>query len=255
MSTFRGRTHGRPFDLSVQPMHAFVTYTTTHDQTGNRAIGDRPSMNLSPAQQVLKAAVIACSPFTPMLFQGEEWGASTPFAFFSSHENDELQRLTREGRLREFARAGWNPQEVADPSDPATFENSRLDWSEVAAEDHSAILDAYRELFALRRSHPALRTPWAASVTAEFDEDQRCLVLLRSQDEREVGARGNDEFETLALVANFSDAESRVSLDSDFGNAELLHTFGDAAASIINDDAAGPEITLPAWGYAVVSLG
>lgn len=254
MSTFRGRTHGRPFDLSVQPMHAFVTYTTTHDQTGNRAVGDRPSMNLTPAQQVLKAAVIACSPFTPMLFQGEEWGASTPFAFFCSHEDPELQRLTREGRLREFARAGWDPKEVSDPSDPETFHRSKLNWQEVSEDSHATILAAYRDLFALRKSHPSLRTPWSASVVTEYDEDNRCLVVVRSQDEREMGARNSDAFETVALVANFSDAETSVSLDSEFGSAHLLHTFEDAAASIVNDEAAGPEISLPAWGYAVVSL-
>ena len=88
----------------------------------------------------------------------------------------------------------------------------------------------------------------------EYDEDNRCLVVVRSQDEREMGARNSDAFETVALVANFSDAETSVSLDSEFGSAHLLHTFEDAAASIVNDEAAGPEISLPAWGYAVVSL-
>lgn len=254
MSTFRGRTHGRPFDLTVQPMHAFVSYTTTHDQTGNRAIGDRPSMNLSPAQQVLKAATLACSAFTPMLFQGEEWGASTPFAFFSSHEDEELQRLTREGRLREFSRAGWDPKEVADPSDPQTFLNSKLKWSELDQGDHGDILTAYRELFALRGNHAALRTPWADSVLTEFDEEQRALVVLRGQVGREMGARQSSEEETIALVANFSDEETTVAVDGEFSAAELLHTFTQAPASLAHTPGAGLEVTLPAWGYAIISV-
>lgn len=254
VSTFRGRTHGRPLDLAVQPLHAFVTYTTTHDQTGNRAIGDRPSMNLTPSQQVLKAAVLACSPFTPMLFQGEEWGAMTPFAFFSSHENPELQRLTREGRLREFSRAGWNPREVADPSAPETFTTSKLDWKEPTQARHGEILTAYRELLALRKTHPALRSPWATSVACDYDEEQRYLVMLRSQNEREVGLRSYADFETIVLVANFSDAEVTVSLDSGFDSAEILHTFVGAPATVINDEAAGPSVGLAAWGYAIVAL-
>lgn len=239
-STFRGRRHGRPLDLATTPLSAFVTYTTTHDQTGNRAVGDRPSMNLSPARQALKAAVVACAPFTPMLFQGEEWGASTPFAFFCSHESELLQRLTREGRMREFARSGWDPEEVADPADPGTFAASRLDWAERADQPHARLLAAYRELFALRRARPALTDPWAASVATTVDPAGRWLLLERATDPDLAGA------DRVLLAANFSDGPVTVDLPAD-APAGLLHTFADAAA-----EPGEGSVRLPAWGYAVL---
>ncbi|SER38883.1 malto-oligosyltrehalose trehalohydrolase [Corynebacterium cystitidis] len=148
-SGFRGRTHGRAIDLSTTSPARLVTYTTTHDQTGNRAKGDRPSQNLTPAQQVLKAAVIYFSPFTPMLFMGEEFGAQTPFPFFCSHTDDELNRLTREGRFREFARSGWDASDVPDPAAEETFESAKLDWDFTSEQEK--IHAAYTRLLELRR--------------------------------------------------------------------------------------------------------
>ncbi|WP_459612158.1 malto-oligosyltrehalose trehalohydrolase [Corynebacterium urogenitale] len=150
-SSFRGRTHGRA--LEDPDYSQFVTYTTTHDQTGNRAAGDRPSMNLTVEQQLAKAALVLTSPFSVMLFQGEEWGASTPFAFFVDHEDPELNRLTSEGRMREFARAGWNPQEVPDPADEQTFLDSKLKWEERDKGEHARVLAGYKELLRLREKY------------------------------------------------------------------------------------------------------
>lgn len=151
-STFRGRTHGRALDFGPNGIarHQLVTYTTTHDQTGNRARGDRPSMNLTGPQQVLKAAMVLISPYTPMLFMGEEWGASTPFAFFVDHENPKLNEATREGRFREFARLGWEPEDVPDPAAAETFEASKLNWEERTTGDHGRVFGAYRDLIAMR---------------------------------------------------------------------------------------------------------
>lgn len=150
-SSFRGRTHGRP--VTDPQTWRFVTYTTTHDQTGNRAAGDRPSMNLTVSQQLAKATLVLTSPFTPMLFMGEEWGASTPFAFFVDHENEELNQATREGRMREFARAGWNPQDVPNPAAEETFRSSVLNWAERNDAPHAEVLRGYTELLEFRRTH------------------------------------------------------------------------------------------------------
>lgn len=150
-SSFRGRTHGRP--VTDPQTWRFVTYTTTHDQTGNRAAGDRPSMNLTVSQQLAKATLVLTSPFTPMLFMGEEWGASTPFAFFVDHENEELNQATREGRMREFARAGWNPKDVPNPAAEETFRSSVLNWGERNDAPHAEVLRGYTELLEFRRTH------------------------------------------------------------------------------------------------------
>lgn len=220
MSTFRGRVHGRPLDLSVQPLSAFVTYTTTHDQTGNRASGDRPSMNLTSAQQVLKAAVIYCSPFTPMLFMGEEYGAQTPFAFFCSHTDDNLNRLTSEGRKREFARSGWDHSEVPAPADPATFEASKLDWDFNG--EQQEIHAAYTQLLRLRRELGLSR--------ADLSE-----LLVETGD----GwlAMGWDD---ILLVANLSESD----VVAPYGG-ELIYSF---TAPEVDLD----ETRLGAWEFALL---
>ena len=149
-SEYRGRTHGRPFeDL---PGWKLLGYAQNHDQVGNRALGDR----LSPAQLKVAAALVLTAPFVPMIFQGEEWGAATPFQYFTSHGDAELGRAVTEGRRREFADFGFDADQIPDPQDPATFERSKLDWSEVEKPVHAELLEWYRSLIALRRSTPQL---------------------------------------------------------------------------------------------------
>lgn len=158
-SSFRERTHGRPVDTRTLPGHRFLIYLQNHDQIGNRATGDRLSASVSPGRLACGAAIVFCSPYTPMVFMGEEWAASTPWQFFASFPDPELAEAVRAGRRREFARHGWGEAEVPDPVDPATVERSRLDWSELAEEGHREMLDLYRSLIALRRTHPALTDP------------------------------------------------------------------------------------------------
>ena len=117
-SSFRRRRHGRPLDTATIPATRLLAYTLTHDQVGNRAVGDRPSQNLDVGQLAVKAALALGSPYTAMLFMGEEWGSSSPFQFFSSHPEPELARATAEGRKAEFAEHGWDADEVPDPQDP-----------------------------------------------------------------------------------------------------------------------------------------
>jgi maltooligosyltrehalose trehalohydrolase len=165
-STFRGRTHGRPVDRATTPAHRFLGYAQTHDQIGNRALGDRLSASLSPGLLACAAALVLTSPFTPMLFMGEEWGARTPWQFFTDHTDPELAEAVRNGRRREFGAHGWAEEDIPDPQDPRTRERSCLDWSEPDGEPHARLLAWYRELIALRRSHPDLADPDLAAVRA-----------------------------------------------------------------------------------------
>ncbi|MCZ4078762.1 malto-oligosyltrehalose trehalohydrolase [Rhodococcus sp. H36-A4] len=178
-SSFRGRTHGRPIDTRRIPASSFVTYTTTHDQIGNRATGDRPGFYLDPGQLAVKAALVLASPYTPMLFMGEEWGASTPFQFFTSHPEPELGKATADGRKAEFAEHGWDRADIPDPQDPETFQRSTLDWSELGAGDHAQLLQIYRDLLSLRREYPELTDPWLENFSVDYDEDERWIVLHR----------------------------------------------------------------------------
>jgi maltooligosyltrehalose trehalohydrolase len=178
-SSFRRRRHGRPLDTTQIPATRLLAYTCTHDQVGNRATGDRPSQNLDFGQLAIKAALVLGSPYTAMLFMGEEWGASTPFQFFSAHPEPELARATAEGRKAEFADHGWSADDIPDPQDPATFQRSKLDWDEVGAGEHARLLQVYRGLIALRRTEPDFADPWLDHLRIEFDEAGRWIVMHR----------------------------------------------------------------------------
>jgi maltooligosyltrehalose trehalohydrolase len=178
-SSFRHRRHGRPLDTATIPAIRLLAYTLTHDQVGNRAVGDRPSQNLSFGQLAAKAALALGSPYTAMLFKGEEWGSSSPFQFFSAHPEPELARATAEGRKREFAQHGWDADEIPDPQDPATFERSKLNWDEVDDGEHGRLRRVYQQLIALRHTEPDLADPWLDHLRVDHDEEQRWIVMHR----------------------------------------------------------------------------
>ncbi|MFE7326692.1 malto-oligosyltrehalose trehalohydrolase [Streptomyces sp. NPDC057565] len=178
-SSFRGRAHGRPVDIVRTAATRFVGYAQTHDQIGNRALGDRLSASLSPGLLACAAALVLTGPFTPMLFMGEEWGARTPWQFFTDHTDPALAEAVRSGRRREFAAHGWAAEDIPDPQDPATRDRSCLDWTEREREPHARIQAWYRELIALRRAMPDLSDPDLASVKTAFDEQARWLAYRR----------------------------------------------------------------------------
>ncbi|GAA3016159.1 malto-oligosyltrehalose trehalohydrolase [Actinokineospora globicatena] len=176
-SSFRHRTHGRPVDPLTTPGHRFLAYLQNHDQIGNRATGDRLTATVPTARLLCGAALVFCSPYTPMLFMGEEWAASTPWQFFASFPDQELAEAVRTGRRREFAEHGWGESEVPDPMSPATVAASTLDWSEPASGDHRSVLETYRSLISLRRNHPELADPRLDRFTVQ--EIDGCLLLHR----------------------------------------------------------------------------
>ncbi len=176
-SPHRRRHHGRsPAGLEG---HRFVVFTQNHDQVGNRAAGERLAALVSPGRARVAAALLLTAPFVPLVFQGEEWSSSRPFQYFTDHRDPELGRAVSEGRRSEFAHFGWEPADVPDPQDPATFERSRLDWSEPDDGAHARMLAWYRLLIALRRQHPALTDPRPGAAVAVVDEDRSTLTVRR----------------------------------------------------------------------------
>ncbi len=158
-STFRERNWGAPVPEDTDPRR-FVVFGSDHDQIGNRAVGDRPSTSLDDATLAATAALVLLSPYTPMLFMGEEWGTRTPFQFFTDHEED-LARSVSEGRVREFAGFGWDADEIPDPQAAETVEASRLRWDELNEAEHIRMLAWYQALTALRRDLTwSQRTAW-----------------------------------------------------------------------------------------------
>ncbi|GGK85493.1 malto-oligosyltrehalose trehalohydrolase [Sphaerisporangium melleum] len=194
-STFRGRTHGRPVDRLRVSGHRFVCCLQNHDQIGNRAAGDR----LPPEVLRVGAGLLLTSPFTPMLFMGEEWGASTPFLFFTDHEEPHLAQGEGERREREFVGFGYDDwgATAPEPQHEETFLRSKLDWSEPSAPVHAELLDWYRELIALRRSCPDLSDPRLSLVSVDTDEQGRWIIVHRGA--HRVAANLGDAPVTLPL--------------------------------------------------------
>jgi len=227
-SSFRGRDHGTPIDTAAMPSWRLVVCAQNHDQVGNRAVGDRIADHLDEDQLACAALLTMAGPFTPMLFQGEEWAASAPFLFFTSHPEPELGRATAEGRIAEFERMGWDPAVVPDPQDPASFERSKLDWAEGAEGRHARMLDVYRRLGALRREWSQLTDPAFARTRCEVDEERRTLVMHRGE---------------LAVVVNLGDAEARFALP----HGRLLF------ATPAGAELAGGTLTLPPHAGALLA--
>ena len=228
-SAFRDRVHGRaPVGI---PGSRFLGYIQNHDQVGNRAKGDRLSALASPDLLKVAAAVVLTSPFVPMLFQGEEWAAATPFLYFTSHPDSDLGRAVSEGRKREFAAFGWDPEDIPDPQDPATFEASKLNWNELSDPAHSELLAWYRDLIALRKRTPDLSDGDLSSVVTFFDTDRNALVIQRGE---------------ITVACNFSD--SQIEVPAERGErTELLMTSGD------KPEWRAETLVLPATSVSILS--
>ena len=223
-SSFRDRNHGSPVNRQ-SPTWRLVAFAQDHDQIGNRATGDRLSATLDADQLAIAAVLTLTGPFTPMLFMGEEWGASTPWQFFTSHPEPELGEATAKGRIAEFERMGWDPDVVPNPQNLTTFTDSKLDWSEVKTGDHARLLDVYRSLIALRKTLPELTDPRFDELEARYDDDARWFVLDRGQ---------------VSIAVNFADVPTALPL------------VGELLFSTIDPTAGERELTLAPRSAVIV---
>ena len=176
-SNYRNRFHGR---TAVRvPQNWFLGYIQNHDQVGNSAVGDRLREVVGLERAKIAAALVFASPFIPMIFQGEEWAASSPFQYFADHEDEEMARLVSEGRKREFAAFGWDPSLIPDPEKRETFERSKLNWSELSDGEHAEMLAWYQELIRLRRTTAALNEGEPGDTRVRFDQQQMWFSMER----------------------------------------------------------------------------
>jgi maltooligosyltrehalose trehalohydrolase len=202
--------HARGTNADALPASAFVYTIQNHDQIGNRALGERLSMLVSPDAYRAASLLLLFLPMTPLLFMGQEWGASTPFLYFTDHEA-ELGRAVSEGRRREFERfAAFEDAEararIPDPQAPETFAASKLSWSEAEQSEHARTLALYRAALALRREDTVLAASGRDELLAEISG--QILMVHRW--------RGNDR---RVLLMNFGSAP--VSLESLAGRLRL----------------------------------
>ncbi len=227
-SEFRERVHGR--SAHGIPGWRFLGYSQNHDQVGNRAKGERLEHFTSPAHAKIAAALTLTAPFLPMLFQGEEFAASSPFQYFTDHEDKELGKLVSEGRKKEFAAFGWDPEDIPDPQDESTVKNSKLKWEELAQPKHADMLEWYKRLIALRKAHPELTDGQMDQVDVDFDEEDRWFSMQRG-----------------GLVVIFTLDEEGYSADLEEG-VELV--LGSDPGVKVEDG----ELTIPGVGVAILSV-
>jgi maltooligosyltrehalose trehalohydrolase len=178
-SEHRGRNHGR--QVVGLSGHRFIGFVQNHDQVGNRAKGERVSHEAGTGRAKIAAALVLTSPFVPMLFQGEEFGASTAFMYFTDYEDKELGLAISEGRKKEFVAFGWNPDDIPDPQAEQSFTDSILKWSELDEEPHASLLQWHKDLIRLRRSRSELSDGNLNVVEVKFDEAAQWLVLERGK--------------------------------------------------------------------------
>ncbi|HEY3860283.1 MAG TPA: malto-oligosyltrehalose trehalohydrolase [Verrucomicrobiae bacterium] len=224
-SPFRKRRQGRvPEGLDGS---RFVVFSQNHDQVGNRAFGERNTSLMNSRRLKIAAALVLASPFLPMLFQGEEWGASTPFLYFSDHRDPVMAAMVREGRCREFPSKA--PSKIPDPQAPETFTRSKLAWDEISQPRHAELLDWHKQLIRLRRSNPSLCDGRMEDVRARCDERQKWLILIRG---------------IWTVACNLGEAPVEINLRE--GAHEIVAS---SEAGIV---LAPPKITLPPESVAVL---
>jgi maltooligosyltrehalose trehalohydrolase len=173
------RRHGAPAD-DIDHRH-FIVFDTNHDHVGNTPGGARMLADADPddPRHRLAPAAILLSPFTPMLFMGEEYGETAPFPYFVDHGDPALIEAVRDGRQREFSGADWSGP-VADPADPAIFRAAVLDPTLTEREPHRSRLAMYTELLRIRRNHPVLTAPAAQQHVSI--EDHTVFVVRSTPD-------------------------------------------------------------------------
>jgi len=200
-----GEPRGSP--SAELPLAHFVNFLQNHDQIGNRPLGERIGALAKPEALRAALACVLLAPSVPLLFMGEEWNASAPFEFFCDFE-PELARAVREGRAREFATFegfATGEAELPDATDSATFERCKLDWSELALDEHAAWLAFYRELLAKRRSEivPLVRGLRGTASTFATLGDGGARIAWRLDDGRTLRLDANL---TAAPLAGFAAA-------------------------------------------------
>jgi maltooligosyltrehalose trehalohydrolase len=227
-SPFRERVHGRP--VIGLPGWKFLGYSQNHDQVGNRAKGERLVELAGLPKAKIAAALTLMAPFVPMLFQGEEWAASTPWQYFTDHEDPELAKLVSEGRKKEFAAFGWSPEEIPDPQAESTVEDSRLKWDELKEPEHADMLTWYKELIALRKKWPELTDGVLERIEVDYDDDDRWLSMQRGR---------------IVVVFTLDEAGYSAGLEDD---VELL--LGSDSGIKLEDG----ELVFPGVGLAVLAV-
>ncbi|KGE13048.1 malto-oligosyltrehalose trehalohydrolase [Sphingobacterium deserti] len=207
----------------------FIVFSQNHDQVGNRMLGERSAALYSKSVQRLMAMAVILSPYTPMLFMGEEWGTEKPFQYFVSHGDEELIEAVREGRKAEFA----DFQSEGTPPDPqatATFNTCVLDWNEVEADTQQKMLNYYTKLIKLRRELQASGSFGREQLAVEHDKEKDSILLTMGSGKNQMLAILNFSAETQSYEV---DGQWKIMLDSNDRQWAGDSNMGDAVDSSV----------------------
>jgi maltooligosyltrehalose trehalohydrolase len=246
-SRFRRRTHGRPVDRERTAGWRFVVSLQNHDQVGNRAQGDRLSALVSPGLLACGVALLLTGPGTPMLFMGEEWGASTPWQYFTDHTDPRLAKAVSHGRRHEFKSHGWRARDVPDPQSTSTVERSRLDWDELTAPPHDRLLHWYTDLIRLRRETPDLGDPRLDRISVDHDAAARTVVVHRGAHVVVVNASGAAR--EVELHADLHDVHDWMGVDS-----QIIAAWEPRDTRILTSETGVALIQVPPESAAIVRV-
>lgn len=213
----------------------FIVFSQNHDQVGNRMLGERSSELVSYEMQKLMAGAVLLSPYLPMLFMGEEWSESAPFLYFVSHTDPDLAEAVRKGRKEEFA-AFHAEGEAPDPMAEDTFIRSRLQWRLIGQGAHKTMLDYYKTLIHLRKSHPALRVLQRRGVKVDVASAAGVLILQRTEATSQVQCLMNFSKETRTVTLPGGAGEWHVLLDSahpDWKGPKAAHSSAAGGSDVV----------------------
>ena len=236
-SRHRRRRHGN--SPRQRPPSQLVVYAQNHDQVGNRALGERLSRLVPDEALKVAAATVLLSPFTPLLFMGEEYGETAPFQYFIDHGDRDLIEAVRRGRREEFSAFDWT--EVPDPDAAETFARSRP----VFPDTETPLFRWYTRLIQCRKTIPALgpATNPGPSCRVRPHQDQQALVIHRP---------GPDERDAL-IVLSFNKSETLLALTEPHGRWNLLLSSHEPTRmpAELHIAAAGVKLPLPSYAVAV----
>lgn len=236
-STFRDKSWGAPLPSSVDKRR-FVVCASNHDQVGNRALGDRPATTLSPGAQAASLALVLLSPFTPLLFMGEEYGETAPFLFFTDHA-EPLGAAVTEGRTREFADHGgeelYGPGFLAaDPQDPESFALSRLRWTDAADLPRRTAIESWLAQVMNARARTLSAAAWARHPVSATEAAPRQLTMTGP-----VIVHANLSGEPMSISSDLLGTFGTVAIDGDSA------TLSPDAVALVNAEANDEEPATP----------
>jgi maltooligosyltrehalose trehalohydrolase len=207
-----------------RPGSQFVVFTQNHDQVANALAGKRPITLTSRGLEKVSAALLICAPNLPMLFMGQEYGATTLFTYFTDFQDRDLAKAVSEGRKKEYE--GFLDEGFIDPQSPEAFGASKLDWRETEKPVYQEMLKFHRDLLALRKNHRCLSNCRKDLTMVEFNQDERWISIERC-----------DESGQRAIIAcNLGDQQMNIPIGGK--DSARLVLFGG------EDDAQSPDTQL-----------